>query len=113
MKVEVRANTGGADKAEWFASITADVEAAFERYRNRLTRVDVHLSDDNGPKSGIDCRCGLEVRPVGRPPLVVSHQAAGFDEAVKEAIEKMNRLLTSTFGKHDEKGGTSISGLPT
>ncbi len=113
MKVEVSANTDGADKAEWFASITADVEAAFGRYRNRLTRVDVHLSDENGPKSGIDCRCTLEARPVGRPPLVVSHHAEGFDEAVKEAIEKMNRLLTSTFDKHDEKGGTSISGLPT
>lgn len=113
MKVEVSAKTSGADKAEWFASITADVETAFERYRNRLTRVDVHLSDENGPKSGIDSRCKLEVRPVGRPPLVVSHDAADFDEAVKEAIDKMNRLLSSTFGKHDEKGGTSISGLPT
>jgi len=113
MKVEVSANTGGSNKAEWFASITADVENGLQRYANRLTRAEVHLSDENGPKAGVDCRCALEVRPVGRPPLAVTHQAAGFDEAVQGAIEKMNRLLTSTFGKHDEKGGASASGLPT
>lgn len=113
MKVEVSANTGGSNKAEWFASIVGDVENGLERHGNRLTRVEVHLSDENGPKSGVDCRCALEARPVGRPALAVTHQAAGFDEAVRGAIEKMDRLLTSTFGKHDEKGGTSASGLPT
>jgi hypothetical protein len=113
MQVEVRSNTGGTDKAEWFSSIAEDVKNGLQRYGNRLTRVEVHLSDENGPKSGNDCRCAMEARPVGRPPLAVTHHASNFDEAVQGAIEKLDRLLASTFGKHDEKGGTSASGLPT
>ncbi len=96
------------------ADVTAEVETGLARYKDRLTRVGVHLSDVNGPKGGTDCRCALEARAAGRQPVAVTNDAASPDEAVAGAVEKMERLLASTFDRLDDmKGNTSASGLPT
>jgi len=92
--------------------VTAELETGLSRYRDRLTRVEAHLSDVNGPKGGIDCRCVLEARAAGRQPVAVTNEAASPDEAVSGAVEKMSRLLTSTFERLDDlKGNASASGL--
>jgi len=96
------------------AEVTAAIEAGLSRYKERLTRVEVHLSDVNGPRGGRDCRCALEVRPAGRQPVAVTTEADTPDDAVDRAVEKMSRLLTTTFGREgDVRGGPSASGLPT
>lgn len=96
------------------ASVTAAIETGLARYKDRLTRVEVHLSDVNGPKGGPDARCALEARAAGRQPVAVTNDAATSNDAVKGAIEKMDRLLTTAFGRADDvRGGTSASGLPT
>jgi hypothetical protein len=95
-------------------SVTAAVEASLSRYRARLTRVEVHLSDVNGPKGGRDCRCALEARPAGRQPVAVTSEAHTPDDAVKGAVEKMGSLLTTVFDREDDvRGGPSASGRPT
>lgn len=95
-------------------AVTAAVVAGLGRHADRLTRVEVHLSDVNGPKGGPDTRCALEARPAGMQPVAVTCDAATPSEAVKGAGEKMNSLLTTVFEKlSDVKGGTSASGLPT
>src|SRR5262249_35499988 len=94
--------------------VTAAVEAGLSRYRVRLTRVEVHLSDVNGPKGGRDCRCALEARPAGRPPLAVTREAHTPAEALQAAVDRMRRVLTAAFGREgDVRGGPSASGLPT
>jgi len=94
--------------------VTAAVEAGLARYKERLTRVEVHLSDVNGPKGGRDCRCALEARPAGRQPVAVTGEAHTPDDAVKGAVKKMSSLLTTVFGREDDvKGGPSASGRPT
>src|SRR5262245_18242603 len=96
------------------AGVTAAIEAELSRYKERLNRVEVHLSDVNGPKGGRDCRCALEARAAGRQPLTVTNDAHTPDDAVKGAVEKMSSLLTTVFGREaDVKGGPSASGQPT
>jgi hypothetical protein len=81
------------------------------RYTSRLTRVEVHLSNVNGPKGGPDARCTLEARPAGRQPVTVTNDALTADAAVKGAVEKMGRLLDTAFGREDDvRGGPSASG---
>jgi hypothetical protein len=95
-------------------SVTAAIEAGLSRYKRRLTRVEVHLSDVNGPRGGPDCRCALEARAAGRQPVAVTSDADTPDAAVKGAVAKMGRLLETTFGREDDvKGGPSASGQPT
>jgi hypothetical protein len=75
-----------------------------------LTRMEVHLSDENAAKGGADDKkCVLEARPAGQQPVAVTHHAASLDEAYLGALEKLSRLLESKVGKqHHHKGGASL-----
>ncbi|MEO8052140.1 MAG: HPF/RaiA family ribosome-associated protein [Acidobacteriota bacterium] len=76
------------------------VENALSRVSDHITRVEVHLSDENGNKSGqSDQRCMIEARLEGRQPLAVTHQDATLDEAVSGASTKLARAIESTLGR--------------
>jgi ribosome-associated translation inhibitor RaiA len=92
---------------ESFATkIQALVVDALSRHSHQLTRVEVHLSDENSSKEGgHDKKCVLEARPAGLKPLAVSDKAATIDEAIDGAIAKLDHLLEHTFGRlHSNKG---------
>jgi ribosomal subunit interface protein len=98
------------------AWVSATVEQALERFREHVTRVEVHLSDENGAKSGqLDQRCMLEARIQGRQPVAVTEHAATQDQAVRGAAQKLARLLDSRLGQRNEhrgEHGQKASGLP-
>lgn len=102
MKVEISIDTRAADRNSVIESLSAEVENALKHYRTRLTRVEVHMRDVNGPRAGNDHRCAIEARPAGLPPLAVTHEAANTTDALKGALSKMANLLASTFGKKDQ-----------
>lgn len=72
-----------------------------DRFGERLTRVEVHLNDENSDKKGggSDMRCLLEARPAGLKPIAVSHQAESLHLAVDGALAKFKRALGNAFGK--------------
>jgi ribosomal subunit interface protein len=94
------------------AQVSATIEQALQRFSTHITRVEVHLSDENGDKSGQqDQRCILEARLKGRQPVAVTEHAASLEQAVDGAAQKLSRLLDSTLGRlHDHPEKTS--GLP-
>ncbi len=106
-------NIHGSEKLTQYVDDT--VNATLGRFGRQLTRVEIHLSDDNGSKShGDDKRCLLEARPAGHQPLVVTHVGATLDEAIDGAIDMMEKLLDRTFHKlHDPKGRLSLGKDPT
>ncbi|OYW14236.1 MAG: hypothetical protein B7Y82_14040 [Sphingomonadales bacterium 32-65-25] len=69
------------------------------RFSDRITRVELHLSDTNSERGGVDKRCVVEVRPKGLDPVVTTDQAETVDKVVLAAIHKMVNLLETTFGK--------------
>jgi ribosome-associated translation inhibitor RaiA len=76
------------------------VESALVRSSDRITRVEVHLSDENGHKSGQnDKRCLMEARLEGRHPIAVTEHAATLDRAVSGAAEKLVRMIESAAGR--------------
>ena len=80
--------------------VTATVEVTLERHLEDLTRVEVHLSDENGGKSGPkDKRCKMEARPKGHQPILVSHDADSLTQAVEDAAQKLEHALEHLFGK--------------
>ena len=81
--------------------VTNEVEATFERFRDQITRVEVHLSDENSDKKrgNDDMRCVMEARLEGRQPIAVTHQAATLDQAVDGAADKLTRMIESTLGR--------------
>lgn len=77
------------------------LEYLLARFTDQITRVEVHLSDENSSaKSGVaDKRCLLEVRLAGQKPVSVSEQAQTVDAAVTGAAHKMISLLDRELGK--------------
>lgn len=70
------------------------------RFSDRITRLEVHLSDENGNKQGQnDKRCMIEARIEGRQPIAVTDRASDYELAVSGAIEKLKSSLDTIEGK--------------
>lgn len=112
MQIEVSTDSHIDGRAELARTIPLEVEKALGRFADRITRVEVHLSDINAAKSGPnDKRCLIEVRLAGRHPMAVSHEASTMELAVDGAIGKVRRSLQRTLGRLDDhKGRTSYGG---
>lgn len=81
-------------------SIRATVESELERFGEFLTRVEVHVNDENAGKAGPqDKRCQIEARMKHHEPLSVTHKAESLDLAIDGAATKMTHALEHTIGK--------------
>ncbi|MEO5926449.1 MAG: HPF/RaiA family ribosome-associated protein [Bryobacteraceae bacterium] len=82
------------------------VENALNLVSGHITRMVVHLSDENSDKSGPnDKRCVMEARLEGCQPIVITHQASTINDAVCDAADKLARLIESTLERHRELEG--------
>ena len=102
IQVNTDGNIEGRERLAAYAKET--VEDALSRFHERLTRVELHLSDENSQKGGReDKRCVMEARIKGRPAIVVTHQAATMNEALTGAIDKAKRSIESDLEKMQER----------
>lgn len=114
--MQIQVNTD--DNVEGRDALTAYVERqireTLSRFSDRVTRVEVHLGDENAGKAGsADKRCMMEARPTGQPPLSVKHHAPSLDEAMSGALRKLKTVLDGKFSQlHDHKGADSIRDIP-
>jgi len=98
MHIQVNTDSNIDGREELASHVEGVVEEALSRFSDRITRIEVHLSDQNGDKSGQDDkRCMMEARLEGRQPTAVTHQAASLSDAVDGAAHKLKRSLESTL----------------
>ena len=80
------------------------VNAAVARFGEHITRVEVHLSDNNSQKlADGDNRCLLEARVTGYQPIAVSDHAAHLHQAISGAADKLKRAIESDLGRLNNK----------
>jgi ribosome-associated translation inhibitor RaiA len=101
MKIQINIDRNIEGHEVLSAQISGAVQSALSRISEHITRVEVHLSDENSNKKGgnDDMRCVMEARIEGRRPIAVTHRAATLDQAVDGAAEKLTRLIKSTLGR--------------
>lgn len=101
MQIQVNTDHNIVGDEKQAALVESTVRDALERFAEQITRVEVHLSDENsaGKTGPADIRCLMEARLAGRQPTAVSDQAPTIDQAVAGAAEKMKRSLESTLGR--------------
>ncbi|MET0299119.1 MAG: HPF/RaiA family ribosome-associated protein [Flavitalea sp.] len=88
---------GGQRLAGYLESV---IKEGLDRFSDRLTRVEAHLSDEDGSKEGQnDIKCVLEARIAGRPPVAVTNRANENEKAVQGAIEKLQSALKTLIEK--------------
>ena len=110
MQIQVNSNRS-VDIGESFERwATTELNDSFSRFKEDITRIEVHMSDQNGDKVSADHkRCVMEARLANREPVAVNHQAANQDEAFRGASEKLKRVIEHTLGKlRDHRGRESI-----
>lgn len=73
---------------------------ALKRFEEKITRIEVHLGDENSDKfSTDDKRCMIEARVAGVNPLAVTHHADTIEKAISGATDKIKKVLETTFDK--------------
>jgi ribosome-associated translation inhibitor RaiA len=107
MQIQINTDHNIEGREALATQVSGVVESALSRFSDHITRVEVHLSDENSDMkvSADDMRCVMEARLKDRQPIAVTHQAATLDQAVDGAAEKLTRVIESTLGRlHDQKG---------
>ena len=111
MQVQVHTDNHITGREALVDRVEAEVVESLGRFGDRITRVEVHIIDKNGPKHGADDkRCLMEARVAGLHPIAASHSAATIDLAIEGAAEKLVHALDHALHKHDPKGGPSMAG---
>ncbi|WP_242018262.1 HPF/RaiA family ribosome-associated protein [Synechocystis sp. FACHB-383] len=101
MKIQIHTGHNIESHEALATHFTGVVEESLSQFGDRLTNVDVHLSDENSDKKdGHDnMRCMIEARLTGHQPLAASHQAETLDHAVDGAAEKLAHVIEHTLGR--------------
>lgn len=100
MQIQVNTDNHIHAREQLAARVETVVEDALSRFGEQITRVEVHLSDENSHKNGqTDKRCMIEARINGHQPTAVSHHAKTLDEAVDGAATKLQKAIGSTLAR--------------
>jgi len=100
MQIQVNTDNHIEGREALAAEVEATVAKALSHFSAHVTRVEVHLSDENGAKHGQhDKRCMIEARVEGRRPTAVTCEAATLDQAVAGAADKLKSSLESMVNR--------------
>jgi len=96
MNIHVNTDSHIEGNEQLISHVKSVVSDTLDRYAERISRVEVHLTDVNGKKTaGDDIRCMMEARLEGFPPIAVTDTAGNIHQAIDGAVEKLLNKLTN------------------
>ncbi len=113
MQIQVITDNHIEGSAEFTAKVEAVVQGTLGRFTDRITRVEVHLTDESGSAKsrGNDIKCLMEARVTSLQPTAVSAVGSSVEQALHDAAEKLERSISRTLDRLSEtKGRTSFAG---
>ena len=114
MQIQVNTSNGLDNKEALERWADAEIRQCLRRFGDDLTRVEIHLSDENHGAAGGDKRCLMEARLAHHQPLVVTQHAADMDAAFRGASDKLKRLLDSRLAREaDHRDRATIRTVDT
>lgn len=100
MQVQLNSDNHITGSPELCARIEQKLLQALKHLAKEVTRIEVHLNDENSSKGGVDDkRCLLEARVVEMNPISTEHHASTIDQAVNGAAEQLARAIKSALEK--------------
>jgi ribosomal subunit interface protein len=102
--VQIHTDSNIENSEQLKAEVNSLVASVVGRFADRVSRVQVHLGDENSASKGggNDKRCMIEVRLDGRPPLAVTQQAPTLQQAMDGAADKLERSINSMLERMRE-----------
>ncbi|QGJ67700.1 HPF/RaiA family ribosome-associated protein [Xanthomonas oryzae pv. oryzae] len=78
--------------------------AQLAHFASDITRVEVHLRDENGQRGGAaDRTCSIEAHVAGLPPIAATNSAETTASAVTGAARKLRTAIEHARGKQHSK----------
>jgi hypothetical protein len=100
MTIQINTDHNISENENQIDSLKKLIRDSLERYGEHITRIEVHISDENGKKEGPNNkRCVLEVRLEDREPIAVIGLGNSIEEALNDAIGKITASLNTILGK--------------
>lgn len=104
MQIQVNTDNNIQGREQFADKVKEAIENKLDRFADEITRVEVHLSDENSLKGGEDDkRCMIEARLKGRQPISVTHHAATLEQAIGTAANKLKKSIENDFGRLRKK----------
>lgn len=75
------------------------LQAMLAPYQDRLSLIYVRFTDVNGPRSGEDTVCSIQLNVAGHSAVYAEHRAEGAWEALGGAARRVRTLLERATGK--------------
>jgi ribosome-associated translation inhibitor RaiA len=89
---------------EFKAPLIIILNEKLDRFSEQITRLEVHLSDENGNKEGVDDkRCLLEAHIEGMPHTVAKDHADSYKHALEGATDKLIASLNAIHSRSEKK----------
>jgi putative sigma-54 modulation protein len=73
--------------------------SALGRFKHAIDKVRVRLSDDNGPRGGVDKRCRFEVMLHGAPAVMIDERNSDLYAAIGRAALRVERQVARTLSR--------------
>ena len=106
MFIQIHADNQVPSDSDRDSRLEDQIRQRLARFEGRITDVEVHVSDINGPRGGnADLRCSMEARINGIPPVAAIDQSDSVDRAVIGAAKKVVRAIDHQLGKLGDKKG--------
>lgn len=100
MQIQVNGDNQIHARERLSARVEAVVGDALHRFGERISRVEVHLTDENHLKNGqAEKRCLIEAHISGHSSTAVSHHAHTLEQAVDGAAHKLERAIDHTLSR--------------
>jgi ribosome-associated translation inhibitor RaiA len=100
MQIQFNTDKNVTGNEELIALSTSLISEELSRYSHQITRMEVHLSDEDGNKEGFnDKRCMMEARLAGMKPIAVTSHANTHEQAINGALSKLKTSLEKTTGR--------------
>ena len=87
-------NISGNEKLAAYISSTIDDELKI--YRDQITRIEVHLSDETGDNNGQNM---LEARLENIDPIAVTSHSNSIEESLSAALDKLKSSIKTILGR--------------
>jgi hypothetical protein len=107
MFIQVRAENSPFGNQDWQSEVEAFVQSTLGRFGERITSVEVLLSNGEGGErgGGSDKRCLIKARVNGLKPVAIRTHAPFYDVAIADCAEKMERTLDRRLSRVADNDG--------
>lgn len=82
------------------------VKTTLHRFGGRITRVEAHLSDENGASrsTGDDIHCTMQAHVVGLDTVVAKGKGGSAHQAIDGTLQKLKRAIGTALAKPVNRG---------